>query len=257
MKRTILIDADILAYRVAAINEETFDFGEGGVAVTLSPEKIVTDIEDIVVKLRVELEADDYRICLSDPKKNWRKQLEPTYKEHRKNAAKPQLLDDTKAFLYREYASAVVEWLEADDVMGILATNPKAKRDFIIVSEDKDMRTIPAKVYHPHRPDQGVMEVTTDEANRFLLWQTLCGDPTDGYPGCPGIGKSSEYVKYLMEDADGPEEMWDTVLDAYASKGLTEEHAIHQARLACICRHTNWIASEKRVRLWNPLHLLV
>jgi hypothetical protein len=252
---TLLIDADILAYRVAAIHEQAFDFGDGGTAVKLSPERLKEDIEIILDDLLVELAADQYRICLSDPYRNWRKELDPTYKANRKGSVKPQMLDDTKRYLYQEKASFVLPRLEADDVMGILATSPNASENFIIVSEDKDMRTIPGRVFHPNRPENGVMNITVEEANRFLLYQTIVGDPTDGYPGAPGVGKLSPYVTAL-QDADDPLDMWDCVLDAFASVSLTEADAIHQARLACICRHTNWNRETQKVRLWSPLHLL-
>ena len=42
---------------------------------------------------------------------------------------------------------------------------------------------------------------------------------------------------------------------AYASKGLDEEAAIHQARLARILRDEDWNNKTKRVRLWNPTFL--
>jgi hypothetical protein len=31
-------------------------------------------------------------------------------------------------------------------------------------------------------------EITEAQADRFHMIQTLTGDVTDGYPGCPGIG---------------------------------------------------------------------
>lgn len=254
MKRLLLIDADILAYKVAAMNEEEVDFGDGGKALHLAPEKVNSDIKSILHGYMRDLNGDSFQICLSDPKLNWRKSLDETYKSNRKATKKPILLDQTKAYLYDMYSSSVIEWLEADDVMGIMATNPKNKNEVVIVSEDKDMRTIPGLVYHPHHSDQGIMDITKTDANRFLLWQTLTGDQTDGYPGCPGIGKSNDYVLDLMT-LTKPASMWDCVIDAYASKGLTEKHAIHQARLACICRYDNWNAEKRRVRLWNPTHL--
>ena len=251
--RLLAIDADIVAYKVAAMNERDFDFGEGGVATALTPEKVISQIEDILVGFMVALEADRIQVCLSDPKNNWRKKLDPTYKSGRLASKKPALLMDAKDYLHRTYASSVIPWLEGDDVMGILATG-KYDGEVVIVSEDKDMRTIPGKVYHPHRPENGIMDISRLDADRFLLWQTICGDPTDGYPGCPGVGKTSDYVLDLMTRED-PLEMWNCVIDAYASKGLKEDDAIHQARLACICRSTNWNPKKRQVVLWNPTHL--
>ena len=255
MKRVLLIDADILCYHVAAINEEKVDFGDGqGEFYKLSPLKISQDIEQIIQRWMAETKVKDYRVCLSDPKKNWRKSLDPTYKQGRLHVRKPALLNDTKHFMYQTYATSVTPWLEADDVMGILATNPKRKVEYVIVSEDKDMRTIAGLVYHPHRPENGIMRITTLQANQFLMWQTLCGDQTDEYPGCPGIGKSSVYAQDVLE-LTKPLDLWNCVIDGYASKGFTEKHAVHQARLACIAKHWNWDNETKRIKLWNPTHL--
>jgi DNA polymerase-1 len=120
-----------------------------------------------------------------------------------------------------------------------------------MVSEDKDMRTIPGLLYNPNHPDLGIMSISEDDAVKFHLYQTLVGDPTDGYPGCPGIGPKSDYVQYLMEDAD-PEEYWDVVLEAYASKGYNEDDAILQARLAHILWASSYNFKDKKVRLWQP-----
>ncbi len=49
-----------------------------------------------------------------------------------------------------------------------------------------------------------------------------------------------------------PLEMWDNVIEAYASKGQTEEDAIHQARLARILWADDYNFKNNKIRLWNP-----
>ncbi len=63
---------------------------------------------------------------------------------------------------------------------------PKGEK--IIVSLDKDMKTIPGFHYNQKHPELGIFEVTPKEADEWHLIQTLAGDQTDGYAGCPGIG---------------------------------------------------------------------
>jgi len=135
--------------------------------------------------------------------------------------------------------------LEGDDILGILATHPKAIRgQKIIVSIDKDMKTIPGYVWNPDKDDEPIF-YSTEEADYWHLYQTLTGDTTDGYPGLPGCGpKGAEKV---LEDPS-----WEAVVAAYEKKGLTEEDALVQARCARILRATDYDYAKKEVKLWCP-----
>ena len=248
--RTLLIDTDIVAYKAAARAEESTAFG----VVVGDLQEACDMAEGVIEEYRELLEADEIIVCLTDTW-NFRLDVDPTYKANRSGTVRPQLLKPIKDYLAETYRSYIRPSLEADDVMGILATHPTLiPGDKIIVSEDKDMRTIPAKVYHPHRPELGVMEVSRLDADRFLMWQTICGDATDGYPGARGVGKSSEYAKDIIF-ADR-EDLWNEVIGAFASVGLTEEDALRQTRLARILRAEDYNLKERKVNLWTPLMML-
>lgn len=260
MTRVALIDSDIVAYKVAALSEEKFNFAaSGGTSVkVVNREGAWKKCDELIAQYADAVKADTVVVCLTDPDTNWRKQLDPTYKAQRTKTEKPELLFVAKEYLHEEYRSYVRPRLEADDVMGILATRPellgKGVSDVVLVSEDKDMRTLPCKLYNPNKAELGIIEVSELEAKQFHLWQTICGDQTDNYPGCPGLGPESEFAKDAVIE-DDPEEMWDNVLLAYASKGLTEDHAIHQARLARILHAHDYNFETKGIRLWNPTYL--
>ncbi len=255
---TILIDADIVAYKASIVNEKHFDFGDTGVGEHLDHDGCIRNVETLINGYADKLKATRVIVCLSEPDgtKNFRKQLNPTYKHNRADTVPPQMLMWIKEYLENEYKSFRRPRLEADDIMGILATSGdrfiEGKR--IIVSEDKDMRTIPALVFNPNHPDLGVLDISSLDAKRFHMWQTVVGDPTDGYPGCPGVGKGGRYVEYAESilGADSPEELWDLVLMAYGSKGLTEDDAILQARMARILQDGDYNYKTKGIRLWNP-----
>lgn len=250
-----LIDADVVAYQVAVRNQEDFDWGDTGSSRVVHHERARQSADETIAELCSAAGCDTAVVCLSDPNRNWRKELEPTYKGNRKESEKPELLLWAKQYLENEYRSAWRPRLEGDDVMGIMSTSPTALKSVrtVIVSVDKDMRTIPGLLYNPNQPDLGVIEVSELDADRFHMWQTLVGDTTDGYPGCPGIGKSSEFADEVIgADRD---ELWDIVLHAYAVKGLTEDDAIHQARLARILRFGEYCSKTQKVRLWNPTRL--
>jgi DNA polymerase-1 len=258
--RIALIDSDIVAYKVAASSETKFDFAAGGgtTAKIVDRERAWKMCDELIAEYAEAVKADSVVVCLGDPDANWRKQLEPTYKLQRVKAEKPALLFVAKEYMFEEYRSYVRPRLEADDVMGILATRPellgKGVSDVVIVSEDKDMRTLPAKVYNPNKPSLGIIEPTPLEAKQFHMWQTICGDQTDNYPGAKGIGEKSVYAEDVLVE-DDLEELWDTVVLAFFAAGhgeKSEEAAIHQARLARILHCHDYNFETKGIRLWNP-----
>jgi DNA polymerase-1 len=154
---------------------------------------------------------------------------------------KPVVFQALRDYMIDNWDCQLWHRLEADDVMGILATS---KPNSIIVSADKDLRTIPTRVYNPSKPDLGVIEVTRAEADRNHLIQTLTGDRTDGYPGCPGIGPAR-----AEKIVDGG---WEAVVECYVKAGLNETVALSQARLARILRKGDYVKKTGLVKLWSP-----
>jgi DNA polymerase-1 len=137
-------------------------------------------------------------------------------------------------------------YLEADDVMGILSTSNIIKGKKIIVSEDKDMKTIPGWLFNPRKDAEEANLISAEEADYWFYYQTLVGDSTDNYKGCPGIGPVKA-EKILMEESS-----WDAVLYTYLCKGLTEQDAITQARVARICRASDYDFTHKQPIPWRP-----
>ena len=239
---TLLVDADILAFKCAARHEVRTAFG-----VTVgSLDDAKTDADQTVSQWLKMLGATDAVMALSCRLGNFRYKVLPTYKYGRKSTSdkRPELLTDMKLHLAECYESHVLFNLEGDDVLGILQTD-----DTIIVSEDKDLRTVAGRLYAPHRDELGVIDITQLEADQFLMWQTIVGDSTDGYKGALGVGKRSPYAEaVLAADAD---ELWDIVTDAYASVDMTEDEALAQARCAKILT-TEYYNKETGVKLWQP-----
>lgn len=247
MKTTLLIDADILAYQHAAAAQETFTWPDGSTSVSVEdPQDVAVRMVDTINSYVDQLDiAGEFIICLTSPD-NFRYEVLPSYKHNRRDVVKPVLLGTLKEYLADNFYCYAKPGLEADDVMGILATHPTlipGKK--IIVSIDKDMKQIPGWLFNPDKHDKEVF-VTAEEGNFFFLYQCLTGDTTDGYKGCPGIG-DVKATKALLEDAS-----WDTVVKLYASKGLSEEAALVQARVARICQYQDYDYQKKEVKLWLP-----
>lgn len=270
MSRTLLIDADIIAYRASASNEQRIDWGDGVVSCEADFDGAKRDARDTLDALVEQLEATDLIVCLSDDFSNWRKDIYPLYKTNRAETVRPQHLYDMKDWLAETYPTDRRPRLEADDVMGILSTEPH-KGERIIVSADKDMQTIPGLLFNPNK-DSFVREVTPEEAERFMLWQGICGDQTDGYPGCPGSGPGAAepllagigWESFVHTFKSGPRKgleetrwrevdmgcRWAAIVSAYEKAGLTEADAVIQVNLARILKHSDMDGT--RIIPWAP-----
>jgi DNA polymerase-1 len=150
-----------------------------------------------------------------------------------------------RAWLEAEYDVRCHQNLEADDVMGILMTNG-SYRDPIMVTADKDMRTVPGKLL---RMDK--MEINdVGDANRNWMTQALVGDTSDNYPGLKGFGPVKA-EKLLAEHHTLPA-MWSAVVEAYRKGGETFGAALLNARMARILRYGDYDFVAATVELWDP-----
>jgi DNA polymerase-1 len=238
------IDTDILLYRAALAAETEIEWGS-------DVWSLFTDLKDAkqafqhqVDVITSKLGVSDYVCCLSDHSNNFRKVVDPTYKSNRKGTRKPVgyvALCDWVEDNFRTFRRPKIE---ADDCMGILATKPENVGHCIIVSDDKDMKTVPGKLYRPMSDER--LDISEADADRFFYTQVCVGDPVDGFKGIPGIGpKKAEQIL-------GTRPHWGAVEQAYIKAGMTRDDAIQQARLARILRWEDWHEEIQEVRLWQP-----
>ena len=163
----------------------------------------------------------------------------PEYKGHR-NRKKPCGYKRVINQLKTEFEVIVMPELEADDAMGIYATQNPGN---ILVSPDKDMRQIPGELYNLDEK----FTVSKESGAAWHLIQCLSGDQTDGYGGVPGIGVKRAETLFNKEGYS-----WDTVVKAFEAKDLTEEDALINARLARILTVDDYDFKKKRPILWTP-----
>lgn len=240
--KTLLLDADIIAFKMAARHDLVTAFGR----VPGVEEEVRWAVEEDIADLMKRTGSDDVIVALSCREENWRMQHLPTYKHNRDHSpdSRPTHLTAAKEHMAENYKTYQRFSLEGDDVLGILATHPNlVEGETVVVSEDKDLRTVPCALYAPHRDELGIQHITPLEARQFHMWQTICGDSTDGYKGAPGVGGQSLYARAVLEeDMDA---LWDTVLEAYGSVGLGEADALNQARVAQILT-AGWYDFQKK-----------
>lgn len=250
--KTILIDGDIIAYQAAAACEQAIDWGDGLWTLHADETLAKSTVDAKIEKLLDQLGADKAIIALTDGV-NWRKQILPTYKANRTDVRKPMVLPVLRQHLIENHNAYLRPTLEGDDILGILATHPTlVKGEKIVVSLDKDMKTIPGNHFNMAKPELDVFTITAEEAAYWHMTQTLTGDTTDGYSGCPGIGpvKAEAILKNCIKD--GKADYWPAVVAAFAKAGLPETEALVQARVARICLHTDYNFKTKKVKLWTP-----
>ena len=235
----LLIDADFIVYKACAAAETEVDFGDDVILVTSNFDDAYGATERELTKIRNNFgEFSDIILFFSDSK-NFRKQIENSYKGHR-NRKKPCGYKRVINALKKKYKVIIKPTLEADDAMGIYATKFPGN---CIVSPDKDMRQIPGKLYNFDE----VFTVSKEDGAKWHLIQALAGDQTDGYGGVPGIG-----VKRATSLFEEQGYSWKTVLKAFDAKNLTEEEALVNARLARILTADDYDFQKKEPILWSP-----
>lgn len=258
--RIALIDADTLVYEAARAHEVEVKWDDDLWTLHCEFDPARAQLDDTVADLMEKVKADEVVMALSDYTDPWRKRVMPTYKANRKDVRRPIVFRPLREYVHENYRTYQRPGLEGDDILGILLTHPKIiPGDKVVVSIDKDMKTLPGEHYRMRKGEH--FTITTAEADYWHLYQALTGDSTDGYAGCPGIGPKSA-AKLLdpfmdddrkkFEDHFDVRGAWQAVVETYESKGLTEADALLNARVARICRHTDYDYTKKEVRLWTP-----
>ncbi|MCW8826160.1 MAG: hypothetical protein OQK78_07020 [Gammaproteobacteria bacterium] len=169
--------------------------------------------------------ADKYHLYLGG-KTNYRYDLFPDYKSHRKNYSRPVLLAQAKQYLIDKYNAEVVEGIEADDAVSILCSN---EPNSILCSPDKDLDQVPCMHYDPNKGE--VYVIDEEIADACLYVQILTGDSTDSIPGVKGIGPKK--AEKLLRGITDRKEMWDICVKAHGS----EESANLTASLVYVLRN--------------------
>jgi DNA polymerase-1 len=284
--RTVLIDADVLVYMAALRVEVETQWDESLWTLHSDLDDGIMELDGMVQEIQEGLGADRVIMALSDyDEPNWRLSVLPSYKQHRRGELKrrPIIWRPLREYIHETYETYQRPGLEGDDVLGILLTHPKVvKGEKICVSIDKDMNTLPGLHLNFDKAraagdDLGdhVYEVSEAEADTFHMLQTIAGDAVDGYSGAPGWGmvraerllregkvlEPHEHTftrgarKGETETRWGPGgegSLWEVALSSFLQAGLSKAVALQNARVARICRASDYNFKKKEVRLWEP-----
>tara|TARA_R110000772_G_scaffold7665_2_gene25851 strand:+ start:6862 stop:7602 length:741 start_codon:yes stop_codon:yes gene_type:complete len=171
---------------------------------------------------------------------------------------KPAHFTELKRYMIEEMGAILIEGEEADDRMGIDAT----QYGHGIATIDKDLNGIAGWHYRwkIRGKDAVVYNVSPEEADRFFYLQLLTGDATDNIPGLfKRLGrKVTAPIKEPLQYLHTPEEMYAYVRgiysEAYDKVGMClddkdeviDNWILKQAR--CL-----WIRREDD-EMWEPPH---
>ena len=89
--------------------------------------------------------------------------------------------------------------------------------------------------------------IKPEEGAKWHLIQSMAGDNTDGYAGVPGIG-----IKRAVALFEEKGYSWKTVVEAFKEKGLSEDIALENARLARILTNEDYDDEKMEPILWSP-----
>lgn len=248
-----LIDADIVAYQAASSAEQPVKWDDDLWTLHAYESDGERIFRELIETIRKKSQAQDVILAFSDSH-NFRKDILPSYKENRSGTRKPMLLKCLKEYGKRQYESYQMDNLEGDDVLGILSTDPEFKmgHDLVVCSLDKDFKTVPG--YHYNFGKDQEFSINTQESHYWHMYQTLTGDATDGYSGCPGIGpkKAEKILNEGWRLTDWGISYWDAVVKTYEKAGLCEEEALVQARVSYILKKQDYDYETGEVKLWTP-----
>ena len=171
MSINIYIDGDILVYQSMWGANNT--------------KEIKKKLDQTIASIMSELEGSTGKIAIKGSD-NFRKQIYPEYKGHRKK----ELTEQEKEFFAYSYDYLQNGWgaipangMEADDLLAIWNT----EKPGIIVSIDKDLLQVPG--LHFNTRNKEYTNVTEDDGSLLLHTQVLMGDSVDNITGLKGIGK--------------------------------------------------------------------
>jgi DNA polymerase-1 len=240
-KTTLLVDGDLYLYRSCAAVEVEVEWDEDLWSLHCDLAKAKKLFSSTLEKFMSRLGSTQMLLCFTQGH-NFRKDVLPTYKGGRKKTRKPVGYLAAVEWAKEEYPSYVQDGLEADDVMGILQS--VNQQPTCIVSDDKDLKTIPGKLYRPMADE--LLDISESAANLNFYMQCLTGDSTDGYLGLKGCGPKT------AEKLLGNHPSWEQVAAAYDKAGISREDAIIQSRCARILRSCDWDWETETIKLWEP-----
>lgn len=202
--KSLLIDADILAYRVGFM-----------AAKSSWDEQFTTNIFNGWIRDICDELNGAPSLYFTGRGARYREKFafEIPYKVSREGKEKPLYLEEVTQYAFDYFPCCVSnsEWGEADDLIACAAHSSASHEDYVVVSIDKDLNMIPGNHYNPVKKQS--YYINQLEAYLCFFNQLLTGDKTDDIPGIHGLGPVK--ATKILKGCSSPDEAFERVLDTY------------------------------------------
>lgn len=269
MSKLVLIDGNAIMYRAFhALPPMTNKKGE--------PTNAIYGLVSMVLRVIQDLKPTHIAVCFDEKAPTFRRKEYAKYQAQRPPMPGELSSQFDKA---RQFFFAVgipvysMEGFEADDLIGTIAD--KSKEDVVIITGDRDQLQLVNKKVKLYMPiaglsnaklfgEQETLERMGVSATLIDDYKALVGDPSDNYPGVPGIGPKTAVS--LLEKFGTFEDIYKNLDKISASVGAKlkagEKLGRLSKRLATIVRDVpfefdfekmdDWdIDSDKVLKLFN------
>lgn len=211
-----LVDSDLLVYRCGFAAEKKtkrqLDNGDIEHVREVSPEgHAIQNLRTVIESLESKFDKLEYYLSGKD---NFRKPvatIQP-YKGNRSEFSRPVHFNALRTYLIEWKGAKVIDGSEADDALGIRATNGNGIG--CIISTDKDLKQIPGHHYNWVRGE--LSEVDEREGLRVFYKQMLTGDSTDNIPGIDGVGPVN--ASRIVDPFTREKGMWQAVREEWHTR---------------------------------------
>lgn len=199
--------------------------------------------DDLMNRILNDTSSDQHQAFISGAD-NFRYAVDPLYKAHRKDKARPEWLQDVREHLVVRWGARVSDGIEADDDLGIAQTE-----DTVICSIDKDLLQVPGRHFNFVSGSHSVVDERTGWINFYT--QLVLGDKADNIPGYDGKMRPivPKFLQPVLDDlaqCDSDRAMYERVYDLYDTEGLGIDRFHMNCELLYILREEGvyWRAPE-------------
>lgn len=278
---SLLIDGDRLAADFAARAEAEVRSHKAH-NVHAQEEKTVMELAHALQGWQNRFKARTLEIALSDTA-HYRRLMFADYRAFSAITTKDShLFGALLEYLRRNHSCLRYPGMESIDVLGVWSTSPyTGNQPRLAVTSNPNLEMIPGFGWDPRKTENRLQNsggeehtapVETEETDpvqtsRFLadllfFQQALTGRPADNFEGCPEMNahRAREIVQPFEEAVTLYQEnyeawaagLWRAVVEEYTQAGKNEDDALYCARLARVCRYTDYDFEKKRVIPWQP-----
>lgn len=210
----------------------------------LSDDEAKDNANSIIENITLDLQPSGIEVWLTHPDSsaNFRKSVDPNYKENRRNFVKPFHYQTVRDHLIHSWNAKVSrEGWEADDEVSAIGWHRFEEGDVSICSIDKDLDTVPGCHYRwqTHNREAKSYYLSPSDALWNYWMSVLTGDNADNIPGLHRVGP--KIAEKTLADCETPEDYYQACLDKYlevmGKEDMTPEEIKTRMHTNCTLLH--------------------